>query len=203
MASEVEICNMALRHLGAVRIASLDEARQEAKDCKLFYPVSRDAVLIDHPWNFAQKRRALALMDTPTDYAGAYSLAYIVPADCLRARKVVLPSGDDTAQEFSVVRAPTGEKIILTNAVDAVLVYTLSATDPTWFDAQFIEALALKLASKLARPLLKSPQAEQAFATLYVNYVNAAKASDANEGDPETVPEIDWIQARLGLQGVR
>lgn len=199
MASEVEICNMALRHLGAGRIASMDEARQEAKDCKLFFSVSRDAVLIDHPWNFAQKRRTLAAMDMPTDYLGQYSLAYAYPSDCLRARKVVLPGGDDTAQDFAVVRAPTGGKIVITNAVDAVLVYTMISTDPTWFDAQFVEALALKLASKLARPLLKSPQAEQAFATLYLNSLNAAKAADAKEGDPETVEEISWIQARTGL----
>ena len=195
MSSDVEICNLALRHLGLGTIASLDENRREAKDCKLFFPTTRDAVLRDHSWNFAQKRRGLAGFTLPTDYEGEYLLAYIYPMDCLKARKVVI-SGGSAAQDFEVVRSPTGEKLILTNADPAVLLYTMIVTDPNWFDADFIEALALKMASKLARPLTQSAQAEQAMATLYLNALNAAKTADAKEGVPEDVPDIPWIKAR-------
>lgn len=195
MSSDVEICNLALRYLGLGTIASLDENRREAKDCKLFYSTARDAVLRDHAWNFAQKRRGLAGIAMPADYDGKYLLAYVYPADCLKARKVVI-SGGSADQDFEVMRAPTGEKIILTNADPAVLLYTMTVADPNWFDADFIEALALKLASKLARPLTQSAQAEQAMATLYVNALNGAKTADSKEGEPEDIPDIPWIKAR-------
>lgn len=195
MSSDVEICNQALRHLGLGTISSLDENRREAKDCKLFFATARDAVLVDHAWNFAHKRRLLAGFAIPDDYLGKYSFAYIYPADCKKARKVLL-SGGTAPQDFEVVRSPTGEKIILTNANPAVLVYTMTVTDPNWFDADFIEALALKLAAKLARPLTASAQAEQAMTTLYANAINAAKTTDAKEGEPEDVPDVPWIKAR-------
>lgn len=54
MASEIEICNIALSRIGNSRsINSMTEASKEANQCSLHYEQCRDAVLSDFPWNFA------------------------------------------------------------------------------------------------------------------------------------------------------
>ena len=66
MASEVDICNLALGHLGDnATVASLEppEGSAQAEHCARFYPIARDALQEMHPWNFCTKRIALALID--------------------------------------------------------------------------------------------------------------------------------------------
>ena len=59
MASEVDICNLALSHLGdTATIASLDppEGSAQAEHCARFYPIARDSLLEMHAWGFATSR---------------------------------------------------------------------------------------------------------------------------------------------------
>ena len=59
MASEVEICNLALARLGdAATVVSIDppEGSAQAEHCAMFYPMARDTLLAQHPWGFAQRR---------------------------------------------------------------------------------------------------------------------------------------------------
>jgi len=196
MASEVEICNMALRNLGLVQITSLDEARQEARDCKLYYSHVRDWVLRDHDWTFARKRRAMASFDIPDDYEGKYSYGYVLPADCLKPRAVYEEDGSDP-QQYELWRSPTNEKMLLTDTTLAVLRYTMVVTDPTWFGVDFVEAGVQKLTAKLAIPLTKKAQFVQLYESLYKDASAKAIVADADEHDP--LPELDetpWISAR-------
>lgn len=195
MASEVSICNMGLRHLGLGTITSLDENRQEARDCKLFYAQNRDTVLRDYPWNFAQKRRVLAAFTVPTDYEGPYLYAYVLPNDCLKSHEIVTASSTDP-QKFKIMRAPTNEKILLTDAKDAILKYTMQVTDPTWFDAEFVAALALLMASTLARPLTKSDDAAKTLFSQYQLALPRAEVSNAREDQPAKNEVDPWIAVR-------
>ena len=63
MASEVEICNLALSHLGdTATVASSDppEGSAQAEHCARFYPIARDALLEMQNWKFATRRATLA-----------------------------------------------------------------------------------------------------------------------------------------------
>ena len=63
MASEVDICNLALGHLGdnaTVSSISPPEGSAQAEHCARFYPLARDALLEMGYWNFAMRRVALA-----------------------------------------------------------------------------------------------------------------------------------------------
>ena len=58
MASEVDICNLALGHLGdnaTVSSISPPEGSAQAEHCARFYPIARDALLEMHNWNFAMR----------------------------------------------------------------------------------------------------------------------------------------------------
>jgi len=53
--SQVDICNLALRRLGATTIASISEATKNAEHCTVFWNYVLDEVMEDHQWNFTKK----------------------------------------------------------------------------------------------------------------------------------------------------
>ena len=182
--SEVQICNLALAKLGARFINSLAEESREARYCNAFYPEVRDAVLREHPWNFAEKETAL-VEDPANPPVVKYATAYHLPTDCLHARHL-----ENTATEFTV----TGRKLH-TNQPNAKLAYTARITDPAEFDASFTLALSARLAAELAEPVTKTSTKAQQMWTLYLNAVQAARTADAAEGvaDPDT--DDTWLSA--------
>ena len=61
MATEVDICNLALAHLGDdATIASINppEGSAQAEKAARFYPIARNTLLELHSWNFASCKRA-------------------------------------------------------------------------------------------------------------------------------------------------
>ena len=91
MASEIDICNLALSHVGGRPIESFTEGTKEAIECGRFYAFDRDAVLEDHNWNFARKRLDLALT---SDEVSGWTYSYAWPTDCLAPRRIYNPKGD-------------------------------------------------------------------------------------------------------------
>ena len=53
--SQVDICNLALRRLGATTIASIDESTKNAEHCTVFWTYVLDEVMEDHQWSFTKK----------------------------------------------------------------------------------------------------------------------------------------------------
>lgn len=61
MASQLEIANIALGHLGTLKMASYDEASAEGEHVRRQWDLARDAILRQRHWNFAIKRATLTL----------------------------------------------------------------------------------------------------------------------------------------------
>lgn len=193
-ASVVQICNLALSHLGAAAIVSLSENSAEGIACNLHYETSRDSVLRDHPWNFAAKRVALAeLAETPP---AGWSHIYSLPSDCLLAREIVNTLGTDPIKFVIESNAGATARVLLTDQAQATLLYTASVGEVTMFDPLFVEALSWKLASMVCMPLTRDRNIMQMCQTMYLNTLVLAQAADANEGQAETPREADWIVAR-------
>ena len=175
MASEVQICNLALSHLGdTATVASINppEGSAQAEHCARFYPIARDMVLERHIWNFNTRRASLSYL-TPESSQWAY--AYAVPNLMKKAIAVLAPDADDdylvprlptdgdqlyrlasyAPQDFVVEVLSTGAKAILTNQEDAVLRYTVSVTDSAMLPAHVVAAISWLLASMLAGPVVK------------------------------------------------
>lgn len=166
MASEVDICNLALSHLGNVAsVASLDEDSAEADYCRRWYPIVRDELLEKHDWSFATQRVALAQVTNPSS---SWVYAYAAPSLMQRAL-AVLPADatDDHAEAGSTIYPPRpfaleatsdGSSIILTDEFGAVLRYTALVTDAGRYPAAVVMVLAAALASKLAGPIIKGSE---------------------------------------------
>ena len=199
MASQVDIANMALSHLGeGATISSFGEASVEAERVSTFYPVARDALLEMHDWKFATKRVSLALTTSDTF---EWALAYAIPSDMVRAL-AVLPEtakADESGEAFDQQLDADNAQIVLTNCEEATLKYTARVTDTTRFPPLFVEALSWLLASYLAGPIIKGDTGRnvaKGCLQLFAAMLAQAKASDANQRriDPEHTPE--WIGNR-------
>lgn len=155
MASEVDICNLALAHFG--QDASIDtidppDGSVEAGYAATFYPIARDEILESGDFSFARTRATLAEL---TNARPDWLFRYALPADCLKPRAVLMPQYDatlDEAQPFEL----EGDSLY-TDVEDAVLVYTFKLTDPTKFTPLATSAVSWRLASYLVGPITKDP----------------------------------------------
>ena len=178
MASELDICNMALGHLGdSATVASIDppEGSAQAEHCARFYPMVRDALLEMHDWSFASRRKRLAQLDNPISQ---WAYCYAAPTDMVNPIAVLdskaqsdlattyappapwgyapIPlAGAPVPQPYVLETLEDGTEVVYTNQAGALLRYTARVTDPTRLSPLFVQTLAAALTSALAGPLLK------------------------------------------------
>tara|TARA_B100001287_G_scaffold63896_1_gene51893 strand:- start:7711 stop:8379 length:669 start_codon:yes stop_codon:yes gene_type:complete len=222
MATEVDICNLALAHLGDdATIASLNppEGSAQAEKAARFYPIARNTLLEMHTWNFASKRGNLALTTNTLDQ---WDYAYVAPADMMSPVSIISPtaqndyatrmSAGDTPGNLTANFAPTivaGQytpqqfaiegDLIYTNQENAMLRYQAFVTDPSLFSPLFVITLSWHLASMLAGPVIKGDQgAAEAKRSqqMMVNYLNSAKQSDNLHRDITVEHIVPWTSGR-------
>jgi len=168
MASVVQICNMALAHIGAgVVISSINppDGSLEAGYCDTYYNPARLEMLEIGTWKFSLARVELAEVTNTSD---TWAYAYALPSNCLRPLRILAAGStltvftqDDVAYspndrdgaEFDIEGA-----VLYTNEPEAVLVYTRDVTDSTQFTPSFMTALSYLLGSYLAGPIIKGTE---------------------------------------------
>lgn len=209
MASEVDICNLALAHLGdSATVASINppERSAQATHCARFYPMARESLLQMHPWGFATVRAGMAALTLESATTG-WAYSYALPSGVLNVLGVLGPeSTDDYTAVLGYAPQPyvretqaDGTEIILTNQADAVLRYTQRVTDPTKFSPLFVDCLTWLLASYLAGPIMKgdtgAAAARAAYTTFKGRFGDAVEA-DANQRRVSPTHQVAWMAAR-------
>lgn len=222
MASEVDICNLALANLGDVAsVSSINppEGSAQAEHCQRFYPIARDSLLEMHNWGFATKRTTLALLGSSWP---EWQYCYAQPIDMLNALAVLSNTAADdysvpipqpysniatvnagqgfyTPAPFSCETLDDGTAVIYTDMENATLRYTARVQDPTKFSPLFVEALSWLLASKLAGPIIKgdagAAMAKSCMASFMVVY-GKATMSDANQRRTNIQQSVNWMANR-------
>lgn len=192
MSSEVDICNLALAHIGdeaqVVAIRPADGTVQ-ADHCARFYPMARDLLLEMHPWTFATKRAQVAEVENPSPDDWQY--AYALPSTCIRPLSALLSgvpersfgNSDTDAGSFPYIveASADGTPVLYTNVETAVLRYIDRVTDTTRFSPGFVAAFGRLLASYLSGPILKGDSgAKQAIEQMKLFTVEYARATAAN-----------------------
>lgn len=205
MASEVDICNLALGFLGdTATVASLEppEGSAQAEHCARFYPIARDTLLQMHAWGFASRRVQLAeISGTPYGWTHAYAR----PIDALDIIAIQRPGTPDYAEDrepFVCETGLQGNEVIYCNVEGAIARYTARITDTTRFPPAFVTALAWQLASFLAGPILKGDAGaaeSKRCAQLTQAYVLQAIQSDSRQRHIELEHTPDWVRGRSRL----
>mgnify|MGYP001579338832 CR=1 FL=1 len=198
-----EIVNQALSRIGAKSSVELFEPTPEdtveAHQAALWYHPSRRFVLEAFDWGFARTRLELAL-DSNDPPEGVWEYRYQYPADCLAMRYIENPAGlAADAIPFALEQPPTPAdalRTILTNAENAVLVYTRDVTNPSFFTQAFIEALVNLLAARFAMPLTGNLKLADRFDTAFAKALIFASSLSANQEVDNAPREASWVRDR-------
>lgn len=196
MASELDICKLALSRIGdAAVLTSIDppDGTKQADRCAQLYPIARDSLLEMHEWGFITVRGSLAPVAAPTF---GWAFAYAEPNNLLKILSVLPPNAQDdystqlppsppgdimvgqsvssyiqqglyTPQAFAREQDGAGNGIILTNQDSAVARWTVKVTDTSKFPPLFVDCLASLLASYLAGPTYKGDVGFKMSQTIY------------------------------------
>lgn len=211
MASSIDICNLALAHLGdEAQVAAIvpPDDTVQATHCARFYPIARAALLELHPWTFATKRVAVAEVDNTLSDDWTY--AYALPSTCIRPLAALYPGvpvrafsneTDAESYPYAVEADADGNLVLYTNVETATLRYIDLVTDSTKYTPLFVTCFSRLLASYLAGPILKGDAGRrEALAQLKLFEVEFSKAASRNSnigkrsGYQNGLPS--WIAAR-------
>ena len=225
--TETDIANMALDLVTATNINSIDDNSTQAKVCKRHYYVLRDSLIQESQWTFARAEVVLAPITYPSNN---WAYAYAYPADCLKIDELRLPElmGQPITTQTSVgpltsspiwqndqkqlrhevcamVDAnnnPTGQRAILCNVQNVILVYTRQITNPAQFPPTFVDALALKLAQRISGRLSADPSLKRELQGEYAASQAIAKRASAMETTDNGTRKSGIQRSRMGANTV-
>jgi hypothetical protein len=215
--SDIDICNMALGHLGrsAAKIQSFAEKSVEARVCSLWYDPSRREVLEAQDWSFARKRLTLALHSDAAPDEWAYR--YQTPSDSLAIRSFWNPFSNSwvmasafgnfwpgfagalsDAIPYELEASLDGQEVtILTNLTGAIIRYTWDNPLVQMFSPLFVHALSHYMAAKMALEVTGKAAFEDKETKAFQIAMRAASASDANQHVEPPLRDGSSIRARL------
>lgn len=192
-----DIVNIALAGIGRKdRIASIYEGSAAAKVALDLYSQTRDEMLRTVDYGFAARNVNLTLLKSanpngyfpPNQWDGAnnppipYLFEYGYPDDCLKIRAIksqplfvmnYTPQPVIWSVQNDNYFTPS-RKVICCNIENAQMVYTGQVTDPTRWEADFVEAFAAELGRRMGPTLAGFDAAKYAAAV-------AAKATNEAE----------------------
>lgn len=165
--------NLALGRVGyRLRVGNLYDGSEASKQALDLYGQTRDELLVQSDWDFAQGMQALSQLKVAP--AGGYVppnvwnaatnpqlpwyFEYAYPVDCLKVRAIlnappITPNFDPQEIPFELANDTIdniSQKVILANIQYAYCVYTRRVTRPSAWKPGFVEAFAEALARRLA-----------------------------------------------------
>ncbi len=175
--SPADMINLSLRRIGyKLRVGSLYDGSTAAKTALDVYAQTRDAVLVENDWDFAERNITMTLLKSApvggyvppvvwnpaTNPPPGFLYEYAYPSDCLKVRIVKnVPlfglNFDPQPNAFYLANDNAftpPQKVILCNLPNANLVYTGQVTDPATWDSGYVEALAAALGRRLVPSLM-------------------------------------------------
>lgn len=199
MSSKTDILNEVCLTLGItpdIQDADADDGAN-AVTIRAAYNLGRQTVLRDHPWGFAERRKALTLVGTAPD---DWKYQYLYPDECLKAIEIQKVNRSDKPIPFKISQYSDADnsktKVILTDQADAVLIFTADEDDEAIFDPQFTKTFIAYLAYRCANTLTTAKDAAERAWNNYQRARFEATASDSNEQIPDDSRDADWITGR-------
>ncbi len=182
--SKVQIANLALMHVGEKSITSFTDGSNAANTINQVYDVVRDAVLTDHPWNFAVKRVIPSLDATAPVYGFTYR--FDLPTDYLRLLEI------DENPEYKI------SGLFIECDVNPIKIKYIAKNDTAIeYDPLFVQALALRLSSTICERLTQSSTLSKELFENYLKAISAAKSVDAQSDYPDNIEADLWLDSRL------
>lgn len=211
MATEVDICNVALARLGDdATLTSIDppEGSAQADHCARFYPICKDKLLREYPWSFAVKRTTPAPL--AVEPLGEDEFAFTLPSDCLTLLAIHVtdePHSRCGLNEYTVENFQNSRAIIC-HEEDVWIRYVSNVVPAQAFPTDFCDALSWLLASYLAGPMIAGSSGASMAANylkLYQESLARAMLADARNTNRRShartvfMPDLDQDGGTYGL----
>lgn len=186
----VTVVNSALQQIATqFRITSLADGSAEANAASVVYAPTVDLMLRELDPDFARITSPLTLSAAVAPIP-PWAFEYVYPTDMLRLRQVRPPgvgtgslSDPNDPQPIRAnvavdVIAAVPTKVILTNQVNALAVYTTSGVSEAIWDSVFFDAVVRRLANPLAMALSGRPDFAREILQQSAAMVQTAEAVD-------------------------
>lgn len=188
----VDICNLALSHLGQKPISGIDSPETQAEAvCALHYNPTRRRLLRDWVWNCAKKRVTLSRTGTPEfDFTDAYAL----PNDFVRFLSVGGEYEVDQERDYDI----EGSTLLINNdgAASAKMRYIYDLKDVKKMDASFIDTLALLLAVRMSYAFTLKKGLRDELRDMLKEELPKAVTVDGQERPPRRIQRSKYLSAR-------
>jgi len=187
MASQTDICNLALIRIGVQQqlVNVQTDGTLPALSALLIWDRERQFVLRDFPWSWATKYAALAgqVANPNPDW----KFSYTMPADSLFDRRIATSTGRLEANPPAFRRGTdnANNPVLFTDAAAGTLEYTYDVTDTTKFDPEFSSLLAWRLAANLALGLSRIQDHAKFCLEAYAGEKAQAEARAAREAQKD------------------
>ncbi len=192
MTTNTDLANYALAHIGIQKVTDIsDTGSGSALACNEFFPHVIQEVLREHIWNCAVTLVGLSEISPAPEFGWEHK--FQLPGDNLRVLDLNRQPWWGYATQYFEVRGDT----VLTNW-DTVQLRYVREIEVHEMDPLLAEAIAVKLASKIAVTLSASLQIQGQMNQLYTLTVSKAKQANAIEqGAPDSRPLGDMYDKSL------
>jgi hypothetical protein len=207
MASDTEIANLAISHLGVGKeISNLTtEKSEEARACRRFYNVARDQTLRDHSWPFARREVNLSLIQSFTTTASEWTYSYRYPSDAVKIIRIISDNygNRNPSRQGRIpykIAGDSSARIIYTDEENAKCEYIKRETDEGFYPSDFEMAFSYRLA-RLIAPRLTSGDPfglVDRMEELYRNEIRMAQVNSMNEEQVDENPASELERSRGG-----
>ena len=198
----VDICNLALSHVGQSPIRNLEENNKPARSCAVVYEQMKRAVLRVAKWKFATRPAVLVAVVDPALVKMGFT-GYQLPDDFLRKKRLWF--GEYSADvNKDVKHTIMGRRAVVRGLVTEGLnlLYISDRAPEEDFDNLFIDLLALKIAYSLTYSLVQSTSLRNQLLQEYTRQESLAISVDSQDTDEFTNDASymfnDFAKARLG-----
>lgn len=194
MASQVQICNLALSRVGAQRIMSLTDNTVESKLCNVIYNDIAEEVMSEGPWTSAIARAALNLTTNIPLYGFTNEFELPTVPRVLRILSVDADQvylGSTWADGFRV----EGDKL-LANTATINVKYIGFIEDTASYDVNLKRCIVSRLAAEIAFPITGSAQLAERLYARYIKDLEDGLSSDGQQGSNDFTVSPDLLDIR-------
>lgn len=189
MRTEIQLANMALRHISMNKITSLAGTDPSSVLCNDFFDIARDDLYREFPWPFATGQFELTEITSVT--LPGWDYIYQHPDDdsslTLNVATVWSIYNEATAttkekQNYEIFYEPTlSSKVIATDVDSAYAEVTYIIDDTTFWDAKFDLMFSFKLASLICPALTGDADKALKLMDIYNGLLEETKRISAHE----------------------
>jgi hypothetical protein len=185
MATQLDIINKALRHIGAESVSALTDTSPRFLSIYNNYATARDAVLEDGNWGFAKTR--VAIVKDAVAPAFEYSYRFAKPAGFIKLIK-----------EYNDAVVVEEGAYFLSDETSLQIIYVVNTTLEATWSAGFVSALSLRLALESGIDITQDKALYQLLDKKYQEELDKSRRNNSLNSEPDHVEPTTFLGGRGG-----